>query len=84
MRKASDGVFEAKCHFNVGNCSFREAERQLRVVQAKRRERIEQLGYSLRKLNMAAMPGIIMVIAVGLGIWRGARKRRYISHGSDA
>jgi hypothetical protein len=28
MRKAPDGTFEAKCHFNIGNCSFREAERQ--------------------------------------------------------
>jgi len=63
---------------------IRDAERQLRVVRAKRRERIEQLGYSLRKLNMAAVPGIIMVIAVGLGLWRGARKRHYISHASDA
>lgn len=63
---------------------IREAERQLREVRAKRRERIEQLGYSLRTLNMAAVPGIIMVIAVGLGLWRGARKRHYISHASDA
>jgi len=63
---------------------IREAERQLREVRAKRRERIEQLGNSLRKYNMAAVPGIIMVVAVGLGIWRGARKRHYISHASDA
>jgi len=63
---------------------IREAERQLREVQAKRRERIEQLGYSLRKVNMAAVPGVIMVIAVGLGIWRGVRRRHYISHASDA
>jgi len=63
---------------------IREAERQLREVQAKRRERIEQLGDSLRVLNMAAVPGVIMVIAVLLGIWRGARRRHYISHASDA
>ncbi|UCD51319.1 MAG: Gldg family protein, partial [Phycisphaerales bacterium] len=63
---------------------IREAERQLREVKAERRERIEQLGNSLRKLNMAAVPGVIMVIAVVLGIWRGARRRHYISHASDA
>jgi ABC-type uncharacterized transport system involved in gliding motility auxiliary subunit len=61
-----------------------DAERQLRGVRAKRRERIEQLGYSLRKVNMAAVPGIIMVIALVLGLWRGVRKRHYISHASDA
>ena len=61
-----------------------EAQRDLRAVKAKRRERIEELGNSLRRLNMAAIPGVIMVIAVILGIWRGARRRHYISHASDA
>jgi len=63
---------------------IREAERQLREVKAKRREQIEDLGQSLRMLNMAAVPGVIMLIAVVLGIWRGVRKRHYISHASDA
>ncbi len=63
---------------------IREAQGQLRKVQAKRRERIEKLGRSLREVNMAAVPGVIMLIAVGLGLWRGARKRHYISHSSDA
>ncbi len=61
-----------------------EAQRLLRAVQAKRRDRIEQLGNSLRRLNMAAVPGVIMVIAVLLGIWRAVRRRHYISHASDA
>ena len=63
---------------------IREAERQLREVKAKRRKKIERLGDSLRVLNVAAVPGVIMVIAVVLGLWRGARKRHYISHASDA
>jgi ABC-type uncharacterized transport system involved in gliding motility auxiliary subunit len=61
-----------------------EAERQLRGVKAKRRERIERLGNSLRYANIAAVPSVIMLIAVILGIWRGARRRHYISHASDA
>jgi len=61
-----------------------EAERQLRGVKAKRRERIERLGNSLRYANILAVPGVIMLIAVVLGIWRGARRRHYISHASDA
>ncbi len=63
---------------------IREAQRQLREVKAKRRERIELLGRALRLINMVAVPGVIMVIAVLLGIWRGLRKRHYISHASDA
>ncbi|MBN1360526.1 MAG: Gldg family protein [Sedimentisphaerales bacterium] len=61
-----------------------EARRLLREVQAKRSERIEELGNDLRKLNMAAVPGVIMVFAVVLGTWRSVRRRHYISHASDA
>jgi ABC-2 type transport system permease protein len=61
-----------------------EAQRQLRAIKAKRRERTDALGNKLEVLNMAAVPSVIMVVAVVLGIWRGARKRHYISHASDA
>ena len=60
------------------------AQRQLRAVQAKRRERIEQLGSTLEMINVASVPGVVMVIALVLGIWRGVRRRHYISHASDA
>jgi ABC-2 type transport system permease protein len=61
-----------------------EAQRQLRAIKAKRRERTDQLGNKLEVLNMAAVPGVVMLVAVVLGIWRSARKRHYISHASDA
>ena len=60
------------------------AQRQLRAVQAKRRERIEQLGNKLEMLNVGSVPGVVMVIALMLGTWRGLRRRHYISHASDA
>lgn len=60
------------------------AQRQLRAVQAKRRERIEQLGSKLEMVNVGAVPGVVMVIALVLGTWRGVRRRHYISHASDA
>jgi len=60
------------------------AQRQLRAVQAKRRERIEQLGSTLKMLNVVSVPAVVMVIALVLGIWRGVRRRHYISHASDA
>ncbi len=61
-----------------------EAQRQLRAIKAKRRERTDQLGNKLEMLNMAAVPSVIMLAAVVLGIWRSARRRHYISHASDA
>jgi ABC-2 type transport system permease protein len=61
-----------------------EAQKQLRAVQAKRREKIEQLGSTLKIANMATVPGVVMLIALVLGVWRGVRRRHYISHKSDA
>lgn len=61
-----------------------DAQRKLREVQANRSERIEALGNRLRRINIAAVPGVIMVFAVVLGLWRSVRRRHYISHASDA
>jgi ABC-type uncharacterized transport system involved in gliding motility auxiliary subunit len=63
---------------------IREAQRQLREIKAKRRERTDRLATRLEVVNMAALPGLVMVFAIALSIWRGARKRHYISHASDA
>jgi ABC-type uncharacterized transport system involved in gliding motility auxiliary subunit len=63
---------------------IREAQRQLREIKAKRRARTDQLGNTLEVLNMAAVPSVVMIAAVVLGVWRSVRKRHYISHASDA
>jgi len=62
----------------------RQAQRQLREVRKNRRKRIEHLGNMLRNFNMLTAPGVILVIAIVLGIRRSVRKRHYISHASDA
>jgi ABC-type uncharacterized transport system involved in gliding motility auxiliary subunit len=64
--------------------NIRKAQRQLREIKAKRRERTDHLGNRLELINMAAIPSVVMLVAVMLGIWRGARRRHYISHASDA
>ena len=61
-----------------------KAQRELRRVKMKRREQIESLGNVLRNLNMLMTPGIILIIAIVLGIRRSVRKRHYISHASDS
>jgi ABC-type uncharacterized transport system involved in gliding motility auxiliary subunit len=61
-----------------------QAQRQLREIKAKRNERIDRLKKSLEMINMIAVPGVIFVLAVVLGVRRGIRKRHYISHASDA
>jgi ABC-type uncharacterized transport system involved in gliding motility auxiliary subunit len=61
-----------------------QAQRQLRRVKMKRRERIEHLGNMLRNFNMLMAPAVILAITIVLGIRRSVRKRHYISHASDA
>ncbi|HNS19471.1 MAG TPA: Gldg family protein [Sedimentisphaerales bacterium] len=61
-----------------------KAQRDMRAIKEKRLEQTERLGRKLELVNMAAVPGVIMAVAVVLGIWRGARRRHYISHASDA
>jgi ABC-type uncharacterized transport system involved in gliding motility auxiliary subunit len=61
-----------------------EARKQLRQVKMQRRQRIESLGNTLRNFNMLAAPAVILAIAIILGARRSVRKRRYISHASDA
>jgi ABC-2 type transport system permease protein len=63
---------------------IREAQRQLRDIKAKQRERIDEVGRKLELANMAAVPSVVMLLAVMLGLWRSVRRRRYISHTSDA
>ena len=61
-----------------------QAQRQLREIKMKRRERTDRLGFSLEVINVTAVPGVVIVFAVVLGLWRSARRRHYISHASDA
>jgi len=61
-----------------------KAQRDLREVKMTRRERIEHLGNKLRNFNMIMAPAAILIITIVLGIYRSVKKRRYISHASDA
>ncbi|MHC4456362.1 MAG: Gldg family protein [Planctomycetota bacterium] len=61
-----------------------QGQRRLRDVKMQERERIEQLGDSMRNLNTLPGPILVLLIAITLGLMRGFKKRRYISHASDA
>jgi ABC-type uncharacterized transport system involved in gliding motility auxiliary subunit len=61
-----------------------QAKRRLREVQRGRMEKIEHLGKTLQNANMWLAPAVILLIAIVLSIRRGARRRRYVSHASDA
>lgn len=61
-----------------------EAQRQLRLIKMKKRQRIDELKQKM--MNFCTLPGpiITLIIAVVIGIRRSVMKRHYISHASDA
>ena len=61
-----------------------QARRQLNDIKLKKREDTEKLGNMLRSFNMLPGPGVVLIVAIILGIRRSIRKRHYISHASDA
>jgi hypothetical protein len=63
---------------------IQRANSEKRVIQMKRRERIDSLGRKLQRANTLIAPAVILVIPVVVGIRRSVKKRRYISHASDA
>jgi len=61
-----------------------QARSQLNDIKLKKREDTEKLGNRLRSFNMLPGPGVVLLVAVVLGIRRSIRKRHYISHASDS
>lgn len=63
---------------------IQRANSEKRVIQMKRRERIDSLGGKLQSANTLIAPAVILIIAILVSIRRSIRKRHYISHTSDA
>ncbi len=63
---------------------MRKAQRRLREVKKKEREKIEQLGSTLRNLNTLPGPLLVLILAVVIGLRRRSKRKHYISHKSDA
>ena len=63
---------------------LREAEKELRDIKMQKRQRVEALKRKMR--NFCTLPGPILTLAIAvlLGIYRSGKRRRYISHASDA
>ncbi len=51
-----------------------ETRRELRAVQLNLRKDVERLGTILRVINIGLMPAIVALGAIGLGLYRGARR----------
>ena len=49
---------------------------ELRGVQASLREDVERLESRVMFVNIAAMPIVVLVFALGLAVWRARRRRR--------
>jgi ABC-type uncharacterized transport system involved in gliding motility auxiliary subunit len=49
--------------------------KELRDLQSNLRQDVEQLGKNLKLVNMALMPALVALFAVGLGVWRMSRRK---------
>ena len=58
-----------------------KTRKELRNVQHELRKNIEALGTRLKFINIALVPILIILFAIGLGIYRHKRMNRYASHG---
>lgn len=56
---------------------IRQANRELRTLQARRREKVEALASRLRLQNLILAPAFILAIAVALAIFRYTQAKRY-------
>ncbi len=63
---------------------IRKAEGELQKVKREKREEIEAIGEKLRNINMILIPAAILAVVIVLSFYRTTRRRRYISHASDA
>lgn len=63
---------------------LREAEKQLRDIKMQKRQRVEKKKTQLWVFCTLPGPALILMIAVGVGIYRSLKRRRYISHASDS
>jgi septal ring factor EnvC (AmiA/AmiB activator) len=61
-----------------------QARKRLRELKKQEREKIENLADSMRNLNTLPGPVLVLVIAVFLSIRRVVKRKRSISHASDA
>lgn len=57
-----------------------QAERQLRQVRMKKRERIDALGRRLQQLNSLAAPAIILCIGILVGIRQRVLRKRHLGN----
>lgn len=63
---------------------LREAESRLREIKMQKRQRVEKLKEQMRFICTVPGPVVVLLIAVGLGVYRSFKRRRYISHASDS
>lgn len=63
---------------------LRDAEKRLRDIKMKKRERVEGLKGWMRFYCTIPVPILTVMMSIGLGIYRSVKRRRYISHASDS
>jgi ABC-type uncharacterized transport system involved in gliding motility auxiliary subunit len=67
---------EQRAAIEAARADILETRRELRAVQRDLRREIEGLQTTLRLANIIAVPVVVALIAIGLGVWRVRRRAR--------
>ncbi|MHC5173303.1 MAG: GldG family protein, partial [Planctomycetota bacterium] len=63
---------------------LRDAEKRLRDIKMKKRKRVEALKERMRFYCTIPGPILILIVAIGLGIYRSVKRKHYVGHASDS
>jgi ABC-type uncharacterized transport system involved in gliding motility auxiliary subunit len=63
---------------------LRDAEKRLRDIKMKKRTRVEALKERMRFYCTIPGPILILIVAIGLGIYRSVKRKHYVGHASDS
>ncbi|MHC5137075.1 MAG: GldG family protein, partial [Planctomycetota bacterium] len=63
---------------------LRDAEKRLRDIKMKKRTRVEALKEQMRFYCTIPGPILILIVAIGLGIYRSVKRKHYVGHASDS
>lgn len=59
--------------------AIREAEEKKRKLKARKREKIEELGATVKTLNMVVAPVVVLLIAISLAVVRFVKAKLYVT-----
>ena len=63
---------------------LRDAEKRLRDIKMKKRQQVQKVKEWTRFVCTIVMPVLVLIAAIGLGIYRSVKRKHHVGHASDS